>query len=367
MYKLSILQKLEVVTDQLIDLKRPENENDYRLMGKEGEKVGYFARDFGMGEWDWPQGVGLFGLDKLQHYYNDKRYEEYFIKWMNKQVENGLPTRNINTTVPLLTLMDIEGNEDFCKEWMTWLINELPRTEEKGFQHVTTGENKTEVKLNEGEIWLDTIFMTVLFSAKMGVKHDEKKWRDESIYQLLTHIKYLYDKKTNLFYHGWNYNNRDNFSEAFWCRGNSWFTLGLPEYLIIMKDYLDKGVYDYLLSTYQAQVNALIDYQASNGLWHTLLDDKDSYTEVSGTAAITAGILKGIRLGFLSKEKNFPVCLRAIDTILQKISNDGTVQGVSGGTPIGEKKEDYKNIIIAPMAYGQALTMILLTESLYHI
>ncbi|WP_264196207.1 hypothetical protein [Metabacillus niabensis] len=39
----------------------------------------------------------------------------------------------------------------------------------------------------------------------------------------------------------------------------------------------------------------------------------------------------------------------------------------SGGTPIGKTKEDYKHIIIAPMAYGQALTMVLLTETLYHI
>jgi len=37
---------------------------------------------------------------------------------------------------------------------------------------------------------------------------------------------------------------------------------------------------------------------------------------------------------------------------------------VSAGTPVGKDKEHYKNILIAPMAYGQSLTMMALTEAL---
>lgn len=367
MNKKEVLEKIDLVANQLLDLKRPENEEQYSGMGNKGEQIGYFARDFGMEEWDWPQGVGLMGLSKLQTYYGDNRYEDYMMNWKNTQVERGLPTRNINTTAPMLTLMDIEDNEQMSKEWMDWIMNDLPRTEENGFQHVTTGKTKNDIKLNDSEIWLDTIFMTVLFSAKMGVKYNEPSWREESLYQLLTHIKYLYEKKERLFYHGWSFNNRDNFSEALWCRGNSWFTIGLPEYLDIMGDHLDKGVYDYLVKTYQAQVDALVNYQSSSGLWHTLIDDEESYEEVSGSAAITAGILKAIRMGILPKQDYLPACLKAVDAVIANISDDGTVLGVSGGTPIGKTKEDYKNIIIAPMAYGQALTMVLLTEALYHI
>ncbi|MCA0991351.1 glycoside hydrolase family 88/105 protein [Pseudalkalibacillus hwajinpoensis] len=358
--------KLEMVTAQLLDLKRPENEEALRGLGKQGESMGYYARDFGMGEWDWPQGVGLFGLNKLQHYHNNKQYESYMEAWVEKQHSMELPCKNINTTAPLLTLMDMDENESLSKEWMHWIMHELPRTKGNAFQHVTTGNHKHEVKLHEGQIWLDTIFMAVLFSAKMGVKHDEKKWRDESLYQLLTHIKYLHHTNSDLFYHGWCFNERHNFSEALWCRGNSWFTIAVPEYLTIMERYLDEGTKNFLINTFTNQVDSLITRQSPNGLWHTLLDDPTSYTEVSGSAGITAGILKGIRMGLLSKEYLEP-CLEATKAIMERITEDGTVLEVSGGTPIGKRKEDYKHILIAPMAYGQALTIILLTEVLYHL
>ena len=43
---------------------------------------------------------------------------------------------------------------------------------------------------------------------------------------------------------------------------------------------------------------------------------------------------------------------------------DGTVLNVSGGTGMGYNAEHYKNILIAPMAYGQSLTILALAEAL---
>ena len=37
---------------------------------------------------------------------------------------------------------------------------------------------------------------------------------------------------------------------------------------------------------------------------------------------------------------------------------------VSGGTGMGYNAEHYKNILIAPMAYGQSLTILALAEAL---
>ena len=48
------------------------------------------------------------------------------------------------------------------------------------------------------------------------------------MHQLLVHIKYLYRKENGLFYHGFSFLRNDNFGGIHWCRGNSWFTLGLP-------------------------------------------------------------------------------------------------------------------------------------------
>ena len=120
------------------------------------------------------------------------------------------------------------------------------------------------------------------------------------------------------------------------------------------------------VDTLKAQVNALAKYQSKSGLWHTVIDDPTSYEEVSGSAAIAAGILAGIRLGILDDSFK-PVGKKAIEAICNNIAKDGTVLNVSGGTGMGYNKEHYKNIIIAPMAYGQSLTIMALVEALNHV
>ncbi|WP_019914266.1 glycoside hydrolase family 88/105 protein [Paenibacillus sp. HW567] len=363
--KAEIMEKLSLVTDKLLKLERPGNEAELQRLGEDAGRRGYFARDFGMEEWDWPQGVGLYGLQKLERHFGDNRYRDYAKPWMARQLEKGLPSRNINTTAPLLSLMELEDAEKLSLEWVDWLMTGLPRTMELGYQHVTTGASKHEINLHENEIWIDTLFMAILFTAKMGVKYDNPEWRQASLHQLLLHIKYLYDKKTGLFFHGWHFGGRHNFSEAFWCRGNGWFALGLPEYLELMRPYLDSGVFACLQQTLQAQTEALLACQSGDGLWHTLLDDPKSYTETSGSAAIAAGILNGVRRGLLP-EAYTEQAMRAIQAVLDRIDGEGTVLGVSGGTPIGAAKEDYKGIIIAPMAYGQAMALVAFGEALQH-
>lgn len=359
-----IVEALDKVTRRLMNLQRPDNEDELKALDGDAARRGYFARDFGMDVWDWPQGIGLYGLAKVGAYFEDERFSEYAKPWMTQRLEEGLPSRNINTTAPLLSLMELPEAEALSLEWAEWLANGLPRTEEDGYQHVTTGATAAEVTLNENEIWIDTLFMAILFTARMGVKYDRADWRQSSLHQLLLHIKYLYDRKSGLFFHGWNFTGRHNFSEAFWCRGNGWFTLGLPEYIDLMRPYLDEGILLYLNQTFRSQSEALLQLQHKDGLWHTLLDDSTSYTETSGSAAIAAGMLFGVRRGLL--DGHFAeAAMKAVEAVLARVGEDGSVEGVSAGTPIGKLREDYAQIVMAPMAYGQALTIALLGEALY--
>ena len=121
---------------------------------------------------------------------------------------------------------------------------------------------------------------------------------------------------------------------------------------------------DLLVSKFKAQVDALVKLQAEDGLWHTVLTDDTSYEEVSGTAGITAGILKGIKLGILTDPIYKECADKAVNAICDNVADDGTVLNVSGGTGMGYDADHYKNIIIAPMAYGQSLALVALTEAL---
>lgn len=365
--KEEITRKLDLVVNKLLTLGGPENETE---LENGGESIGFFRRDFGISEWDWPQGVGLYGLYKIMMVEKKDEYREFLCSWFKSNMAEGLPSRNINTTTPLLTLVQLNEIcpdpefESLCLSWADWLMRCLPRTEEGGFQHVTSANgDRLGVRLNENEMWIDTLFMTVLFLNRMGQKYNRQDWISESIHQVLLHIKYLYDKKTGLFYHGWTFNTRDNFGGVFWCRGNSWFTAGILEYLEMFKGSLDAGVREFIVNTYKNQVRTLKKLQSQSGLWHTVLDDPASYEEVSGSAAITAGILKGIKLGILD-DSYLDCAWKGVRAVMNNIDEEGTVLNVSGGTGMGADREHYKKILIAPMAYGQSLTILALIQAL---
>ena len=99
----ALQKKINLVMDKLIHLGGADYENDKNISLKDAIASGNVARDFGIEEWDWPQGVGLYGLSMLQDYYRDDRFMEFFLNWFRSNIERGLPSRNINTTCPYLT------------------------------------------------------------------------------------------------------------------------------------------------------------------------------------------------------------------------------------------------------------------------
>lgn len=365
-----VLEKINLVVDKLMNLGGADYDSD-KSTSKEAHKTGVIARDFGIEEFDWPQGVGLYGLEKLQTYYQDNRYDSFLTKWYRNNIDRGLPSKNINTTAPYLTLLGLverTGNKEYetmCLERAKWLMEELPKTKEGGFQHVTSAiGDRNGIALNESEMWIDTIFMAVLFLNRMGHRYQNQAWISEAEKQILIHIKYIYEKKNGLFYHGWSFQRNDNYGGIFWSRGNSWFTLGMIDFLEASSNQIDQGLYEYLIDTYKAHAKTLKELQAPSGLWHTVLNEEDSYEEVSGSSAMAAGIRKAVRLGILGQEY-LPVAEKAVEAICANIDTDGTVLNVSAGTGIGEDSEHYKKIIKAPMAYGQSLALIALCESLF--
>jgi len=99
-------------------------------------------------------------------------------------------------------------------------------------------------------------------------------------------------------------------------------------------------------------------------MWHTLIDDSTSYVEASATSGFAYGILKAVHTGLLSPEFE-EVALKALEPLMDCITEDGVVNQVSYGTPMGrETKDFYKQIELRQMPYGQALAMLFLIECL---
>lgn len=310
--------------------------------------------------WEWTQGVGLYGMWKMFEKTKEQKYLDILLKYYERQLGIGLPAKNVNTTAPMLTLAfvyEYTKNEvygELCKEWAQWLMTDLPKTKEGGFQHLTSDT------LNDQELWDDTLFMSVLFLAKCGVIFGNKEWVEEAKYQFLLHIKYLSDKKTGLWFHGWTFNGNHNFVEALWGRGNSWATAAIPELLGIIE--VEPAVRRFLVEALHNQVESLKRFQDPSGMWHTLIDDPTSYVETSATCGFSYGILKAVHDGLIGKEYE-ELARKALTPVLANISDDGIVNQVSYGTAMGrETKQFYKEIEIKSMPYGQAMAILFLLE-----
>lgn len=312
--------------------------------------------------WEWTQGVGLFGLWKLFEKTGDRQYLTILTRYYDRQLQIGFPALNVNTMAPFLTMSYVGaylGEEKYlapCRESAAWIMAHFPRTMEGGLQHMTSD------CLNDQELWDDTLFMTVLFLAHMGKIEGNPAYTEEAQYQFLLHAKYLADRKTGLWYHGWTFHGRHNFAGAFWGRGNCWITMAIPEFLEM--GTCTPGVRRMLTQALLDQVESLRNYQDASGMWHTLIDDESSYLEASATCGFAYGILKAVHTGLIDREYE-TVALKALEPILGCIADDGVVHQVSYGTPMGRTSKDfYKNIELRPMPYGQALAMLFLIEYL---
>lgn len=358
MQKADIENKLELCIESFKSVLYEKDETFLENMAKSNMDQGNLARYM---LWEWTQGVGLYGLWKLFEKKHDQRCLDVLTEYYDARIAEGLPSKNINTMAPIFALSylyEYTKNEkygDICKEWAEWAMHGLPRAGEGGFQHVTSD------RVNDGELWDDTLFMTVLPLANIGRILGHQDYIDEAVYQYLVHTKYLADKKTGLWYHGFCFDGCHNFAEAFWGRGNSWVTAAIPLLLeIVPVGNPDRRILENALLR---QIESLAKYQDEGGMWHTLIDDPTSYLEASATSGFGFGILKAVEQGIVP-ESYRANAMRALQPVLDCIDEKGVVQQVSYGTPMGrESKDFYKQIPLHPMPYGQAMAILFLMEA----
>lgn len=319
----------------------------------------------GWNGWEWTHGIGLFGMWRYVEQTGSPKALDIIHQWFADQLPRGT-TKNINTMSPFLTLACLYQRDPrpewraAIEEWAAWLMapDGLPKTEEGGFQHIVYNDE------NPGELWDDTLMMSVLPLARIGLLLDRPDYVEEARRQFLIHIKYLFDTRSGLWFHGWDFNGRHNFARALWARGNCWITIAIPELIEMLELAPGDAFRDFLVDTLAAQVDALAATQDASGLWHTLIDDPDSYLEASAAAGFGYGILKAVRLGLLPAARE-EVGLKAVRGVIDHINAAGELTQVSFGTAMGDSLQFYKDIALTSMPYGQSLAICALAEALH--
>lgn len=321
----------------------------------------------GWNDWEWTHGIGLYGIWQYYELTGDAECLRTIEDWFAARFAAGGTTKNINTMAVFLTLACVYERTrnpayvPWLDAWGEWAYRDLARTRHGGMQHVTY------VSRHEQQLWDDTLMMTVLPLAKIGLVLGRPHYVAEAKRQFLVHLQYLWDAKTGLFFHGWQFTDDGapglrqghHFAEARWARGNSWLTIAIPEFLELLRlDVAADPLGMYLREVLDAQCAALAALQAESGLWRTLLDvpeSEGSYVEASATAGFAFGILKARRKRYLDLARAFSaveacdgqrlaaarpgrydeVAIKAVKAVLDNVDADGELLNTSFGTAMG--------------------------------
>ncbi|ETN38448.1 uncharacterized protein HMPREF1541_06483 [Cyphellophora europaea CBS 101466] len=356
--------KIDLLIDNLVNIK--DKTGQFLLELPDGRVID----TKGWNDWEWTHGIGLYGLYQY-HSLQPKSQAMLVIKeWFDGRLAEGT-TKNINTMAVFLTLAFVyeeTGERSYIPwldRWAEWAMYELPKTRYGGFQHVTYNLE------NKGELWDDTLMMTVMPLLKIGKMLNRPHYVEEAKRQFMLHVNYLQDRQSGLWFHGWKFDESveggvgHNFARARWARGNAWITIAIPEFIEIAELPEGDALRLYLVDVFRAQCEALRKYQLPNGMWNTVLDvqDERNYEEASATAGFAYGMLKGVRKRYIGDEYT-EVAMKAIKAVIDRISPSGELQDVSFGTAVGADLKHYYDIERTSMPYGQALAMLALTEHL---
>ncbi|MEK4518975.1 glycoside hydrolase family 88 protein [Paenibacillus sp. FSL H8-0122] len=312
--------------------------------------------------WDWVPGVGVISLLEYGTATGKDEVTDYLLQWVGRNKQQAEGVLVINSLAPYALFPELYRLTrdpwflNRAQEVAAWMLETAPRTREGALEHTVT----EAVEFPE-QVWADTVYMAVLFLARLAGLTGDRELAAAAVQQTLLHLRLLQDQETGLLFHGWNSRAGSHMSAARWARANAWVALAVPEIVALTASLT--AVPQELYSRYRRLASALRQAQGASGLWHTVLDQPDYYEETSASAGIACGFLKAVKSGLL-EDAYLESAEAALAGILPLIREDGEVQGVSGGTPVMPSIAAYNTIERYPALYGQGLVMQLLTEAL---
>lgn len=311
--------------------------------------------------WDWPCGVAYYGISEAYEKTGNAEYLNLLKKRVDELIDLGVPkvwTVNACAMGHCLITLYLATSEqqyyDLLMSKIAYIRKDALRFADNVLQHTVSANNDFPE-----QAWSDTLFMAAFLLFRVGIMQKDEGMVEDALNQWYWHIKYLQNPISGLWYHGYNNITGDHMSGIYWGRANAWaaYTMSqvgerLPECYLYPK-YMD------IAGSLNEQLAILKILQTENGLWRTVLDDEESYEEVSASAGIAAAML----------ERGNPIhskyINRAIKGLLANVSEEGKVMNVSAGTAVMRDKESYRSISKDWIqGWGQGLALVFFAKLL---
>ena len=198
-------------------------------------------------KWNYCQGLELQAILQVWQKTGVQKYFDYAYSFADLMVEPSGQVKTykqleynidrVNGGKFLFPLLDKTQEQrfsvaiDLFREQMKW----HPRTKKGSFWHK---------KIYPHQVWLDGLYMAGPFLAEYAKRNDEPELFDDEALKILDVHKYMYDKETGLYYHGWDEwkeqkwaDSKTGLSPNFWSRSIGWYMMAIVDVL----DFLPEG------------------------------------------------------------------------------------------------------------------------------
>jgi rhamnogalacturonyl hydrolase YesR len=193
---------------------------------------------------------------------------------------------------------------------------------------------------NQHTLWADDLYMGLSFMSKYGAWKKDKKMLEDAVRQVELFNGYLLNDYNSLYWHGWD-QQKGAVVGAHWGRCNGWMMFAMVTLMDYIKD--NKALMDRVLPIFRNHISGICRYQDSDGMWHQLLDDPQSYKESSCTAIFVYCLAHAIVNGWLDASYSQSALNGWGALTTGQISEKHELKNVCVGTGIGSDKDFYRN------------------------
>lgn len=212
------------------------------------------------------------------------------------------------------------------------------------------------------QIWVDCMDVDAPFLVQLGNITGDDSYIEQGVAEILGYACALQEESgtehDGLYWHGYESNCGRN--GQLWARGNGWAVMGLVETLKLLPDAHQSRTE--LTDRLNRLCLALKRVQHSDGLWHTVVTEPETYLESTLAVMVAFALREAFEAGLLDSDLYGDMERNARSAATGCINDRGELTLVSDATPIGCLKM-YATRPCGIFPWGQGPLLLMLAQT----
>ncbi|ADY12654.1 glycoside hydrolase family 88/105 protein [Sphaerochaeta globosa] len=339
------------------------------------------------GHWNYPLGVTLYGLVETERMFKDfdPELSVQIHAYLKRHIQASIDTYDyamwdkdtLGGATAVHHLMTSLDSLDDCGSFGSTVLEIAKDHELSSYEKLiaVVGDHicRTQPRLADGTffrtglmhefhentLWVDDLYMSVPFLCRYARYAANAEHLDDAARQFFGFAKYLYMSEQQLMSHVYDFD-RNIATGIPWGRGNGWALFSLSELLMVLPVTHPKRTQ--LIALFRNLSAGYLRLQDDKGMFHQVLNMKESYQESSCTAMFACAFSRGVRHGWYEDPQPYrDGCIKACEGLKEMaIDTDGHVWGVCRGSEFSCSKHYYAQELLPRLDDTHGIGIILL-------